>query len=111
MREDRKVTTIRESAWPVGKPVMLYHWSGKPYRSKQVDVCVVRVIAVHSINITRWADGSMGFYCPSFIREPLWYVEGFGTKGEMDEWFAAKMKPGTLVWRALMHFERRDDLA
>ena len=33
-----KHTTIRDKAWPMGKPIMLFRWSGKPYRSKQIEV-------------------------------------------------------------------------
>ena len=43
VREGRKVTTIREKPWPVGKPIMLYNWSGIPYRSKHIDVASVKV--------------------------------------------------------------------
>jgi hypothetical protein len=36
-----KITTIRNEPWPVGVPIMLYCWSGKPYRSKHKNVCPI----------------------------------------------------------------------
>ena len=49
--EGRKVTTIRDTPWPVGKPIMLYNWSGAAYRSPQIDVAAVLVVETTLIRI------------------------------------------------------------
>lgn len=78
--EDRKFTTIREKPWPVGKPIMLYNWSGAAYRSKQIDVCPVMVEETTPIRIGRSCDGMLIFYhAERGIHQGrlLWQCEGF----------------------------------
>lgn len=87
---DKKTTTIREKTWPVGIPILLYHWSGKAYRSKHHDVAVIVVKGFWTIRITHKLDGS----------------EGFGSQSEMDEWFRPLVKPGRTVEKTLMRFRR-----
>lgn len=106
--EGRKVTTIREKPWPVGKPVMLYNWSGAPYRSPQADVAAVVVEDWTPIRIGR-VEGELGLMCYLADRgihrgRLLWSCEGFLSEEDMDEWFRSKMKPGEWVDRALMRF-------
>lgn len=107
VRAGVKVTTIRENPWPVGVPIMLYCWSGKPYRSKQSDVCTVVVEEVAAITIGRWPDGVMRYevHRPALLRgRELWSCEGFRSQDDMDDWFRGKMKPGQCVTKALMRF-------
>ena len=104
VREGEKFTTIREKPWPVGKPIMLYNWSGKPYRSKQVDVAPVKVSGVWTIRITRNDDDSMSYEYGMENAKPIHEMEGFETDTEMDEWFRPLLKPGQTVEKALMRF-------
>ena len=101
--EGRKFTTIREKPWPVGVPIMLYNWSGLPYRSKQVDVCPVKVIFTQPITITHWDNGIMLFDYP--CNWPLWEGEGFDSGDAMDDWFRPLVKPGQTVFKHLMQFK------
>ncbi len=91
VRAKIKQTTMREKAWPVGVPIMLYEWSGKPYRSKQVEVGVVAVSWVRDVWIHRLGD-------------EMWEVEGFESQQEMNAWFRALVKPGKVLKRKLMRF-------
>jgi len=103
--EGRKVTTIRDSPWPVDKPIMLFRWSGKPYRSKQVEIAPVVVNSAISIDL--WLDHKTGRLNHSIIYglgRDLWQCEGFNSFDEMDAWFRAKMLPGQTVTKALMRF-------
>lgn len=102
--EGRKITTIRENPWPVGKPIMLYNWSGAAYRSKQVDVAAVVVLGFWPIEIARLHDGSMRYAYGMENAKPLHENEGFDSREEMDAWFSAKMKPGQVVTKYLMRF-------
>ena len=97
-----KFTTIREKPWPVGVPMMLYNWTGKPYRSPQRDVCAVQVIFTQAIYITHGIDGKMEYDYPCAWE--LWEGEGFESQAEMDEWFRAVVKPGEIVTKHLMRF-------
>ena len=101
----RKVTTIRAKAWPVGVPIMLYNWSGKAYRSKQVDVAAVIVQDFTPIRIGRERD-LICYHAERGIHPGrlLWSCEGFLSQQDMDHWFRATMKPGQWVDKALMRF-------
>lgn len=101
--EEVKTTTIRDKPWPVGVPIMLYHWSGAPYRSKHVDVAVIVVEEVMPIGIER-LDDKVWFFPGRAIGAPLWQVEGFESEAEMQDWFLAKMKPGEHAMKHLMRF-------
>jgi hypothetical protein len=110
VRAGRKVTTMREKAWPVGVPILLYNWSGKPYRSKQVEVAVVVVKFVSEALICRMPGcGSMMFDWDSrganVEGRRLWQCEGFDSEDEMNEWFMKLVKPGQTLSRQLMWFE------
>lgn len=111
--EGRKVTTIRDKAWPVGVPIMLYNWTGAPYRSKQADVAPVVVVETTPIRIGR-LRGETGFMCyhpENGIHRGrlLWECEGFFSQAEMDDWFRATLKPGQWLTKALMCFRLPND--
>ncbi len=103
VREGRKCTTIRDKPWPIGKPIMLYRWSGKPYSSPQIDVCPVVVTYIHPITISNTPEGMR--YSISFVSGTiLWECEGFDSGEDMDSWFSSKIKPGQTVEKHLMRF-------
>lgn len=107
VREGRKVTTIRDNPWPIGKPIMLYNWSGRPYASPQSDVAAVTVEETTPIKITRLPSGAMLYEYSTGGDERLaclWHCEGFNDGHEMDAWFSAKMKPGQTMKKHLMRF-------
>ena len=100
-----KTTTIRKNPWPIGKPIMLYNWSGIAYRSHQIDVAPIVVIETTEIEITRNVLG-MGYWVKStdvFI-EGLWMTEGFKSQKDMDLWFSKLVKCGQSLTRHLMKF-------
>jgi hypothetical protein len=101
----RKITTIRDNPWPIGKPIMLFRWSGKPYRSKQIDIAAVVVTGAISIDISL-GDFTDHVEFPEIIGlpRPLWDCEGFNGPMDMNDWFLAKMKPRTTVTKSLMQF-------
>ena len=102
----RKTTTIRDKAWPVGIPIMLYSWSGRPYRSKQIDVAPIVVMGFWTIRIAHRVDGVMGYDCGKESGPELHVTEGFASQEDMDAWFRAKVKPGKVVRKTLMMFRR-----
>lgn len=109
VKEGRKFTTIREKPWPVGTPIMLYNWSGKPYRSKHVDVAPVKVEGFWTIRITRNADDFMSYEYGMENAKPIHETEGFESAAEMDDWFRPLLKPGQTVEKALMRFSLLND--
>ncbi len=104
VRTGRKFTTIRAKPWPVGVPIMLYHWAGKPYRSKQVDVAVVIVKGFWSIRIAQSATGEMAYDHGMQNPKPIHETEGFESQAEMDAWFRKLVKPCSSIGSALMRF-------
>lgn len=101
----RKITTIRGEPWPVGRPIMLYSWSGHPYRTKQVDVAAIIVTEFCGIGITHRPDGVMLYSHEMHLERPLYDCEGFATQEDMDAWFRQAVPRGTLyAQRALMRF-------
>lgn len=104
--EDRKITTIREKPWPVGVPIMLYHWEGKAYNSPHVDVAVIEVMETCPIEIDHHADGVMTYAHRIWHPNPLWACEGFKSSEAMDAWFRQVVKPGRSLTRHLMRFRR-----
>lgn len=100
-----KVTTIRNKPWPVGKPIMLYHWLGKPYASKQQDFCAVVVKETRLVKITHCDDGRILYTRETQEPRPLWATEGFTSGLEMDAWFRPLVKPGQTVEKHLMIFQ------
>lgn len=103
---DVKTTTIRENPWPVGVPIMLYCWSGKAYRSKQVDVAAVKVRGFWWMIITHNTDGKMFYDCGKESPPPLYVSEGFASQAAMDDWFRPLVPRGTGIRQALMNFRR-----
>ena len=107
VREGRKITTIRDKPWTVGKPVMLYNWSGAAYRSPQNDVAAVMVDSTTPIGVTRLKSGVM-IYSYSTLGDErlvhLWACEGFDHSADMDAWFSALLEPATTVTKHLMRF-------
>ena len=102
----KKTTTIREKPWPVGTPIMLYNWTGAPYRSKHRDVAPVKVIGFWTIRITHKPDGDMIYAYGRECEQPLHETEGFASRKDMDEWFRPLVKPGQTVEKTLMRFSR-----
>jgi hypothetical protein len=100
----RKITTIREKEWPVGVPIMLYNWSGKPYRSKQINVAAVKVTGFWTIEIAHRSDGVMLYAYGMENERPLYDTEGFASREEIDDWFRAVVPVGHLVSKRLMRF-------
>lgn len=102
---DEKTTTIRDNPWPVGVPIMLYNWSGVPYRSKQIDVAPVIVKGFWTIRITHLHRGAVMVYqCGKESGPALYKSEGFASQGEMDAWFRPLVKAGRTVTKTLMVF-------
>ena len=109
--KDQKVTTIRDNPWPVGVPIMLYVWTGKPYRSPQLNICQVTVEAHTPIRIGRATDGDLMFFHPNSGRvkprgRVLWSCEGFYSQDDMRDWFRRLVKPGEVIEKTLMRFRR-----
>jgi hypothetical protein len=99
-----KTTTIRDKPWPVGAPIMLYSWSGAPYRSKQIDLAPVVVKGFWTIRMTHQRDGVMVYECGKESGPALHETEGFGSQVEMDDWFRPLVKPGQTLAKTLMLF-------
>jgi hypothetical protein len=104
--DGRKVTTIRDSPWPIGQPIMLYSWSGSAYRSPHIDLCPVIVRGVRRIQIYHddYDDGPMIYTPDQICGTPLWECEGFGSQEEMDAWFRSIIKRGAFAEKFLMMF-------
>jgi hypothetical protein len=104
VRDGRKITTIRDNPWPIGKPIMLYNWTGAAYRSKQIDVAPVIVRGFWPIEISHLEDGTMLYAHGMENAKPLHETEGFESQVEMDAWFRQLVKPGRTVTKTLMRF-------
>lgn len=112
-----KRTTIRDTPWPLGKPIMLYHWTGKPYRSPQQDVAAVEAFFTCSVRITHTRIGLHYLFSTNnlrglcaYLRLPveevhLWQLEGFDSRDAMDAWFRPLIKPGQTLQKHLMLFK------
>lgn len=103
-----KVTTIRDKPWPVGKPIMLYRWLGKPYASKQEEICDIIVHEVRPVKIAQGADGKLFFdYPPGPVTERnLYEAEGFASREELESWFRPLVPPGKIIEKHLMIFRK-----
>lgn len=99
-----KTSTIREKPWRVGVPVMLYNWSGLPYRSPQIDVAPVIVKETRVIRITHKEDGDMIYAYGQESDRRLHETEGFSSREELDAWFRPLVKRGETVEKAMMLF-------
>lgn len=99
-----KVTTIRDNPWPIGKPIMLYHWSGRAYASKHADVAAVVVLGVRTIRITHREDGGMLYSYGQPMERRIHETEGFESRQQMDEWFRPLVNRGLTVTKYLMRF-------
>lgn len=99
----KKTTTIRENAWPVGVPIMLYNWSGAAYRSKQINVAPVVVESHTALDVVQCHDGKM-IYVQHEGAPPSHESEGFGSAAEMDDWFRKLVPPGHSLRKTLMRF-------
>ena len=104
VQQGRKFTTIRPNPWPYNVPIMLYHWSGKPYRSKHNDVCPVKVLGHWPILITRNDDDSMKYEFGMENDRPIYETEGFESPQAMDAWFRPLVKQGETIQQTLMRF-------
>ena len=101
-----KVTTIRDQAWPLGVPIMLYHWTGKPYRSKQEDFVPVMVEVSSPMVIMRTRrHGALSYMSESRLVElPLWVTEGFDSESAMHDWFRKIVPVGGVAKKNIMRF-------
>lgn len=108
--EGRKVTTIRDKCWPIGKPIMLYNWSGAAYRTPQIDVAEVIVTDAISIDISlgEFSD-TVTFSEIMGLGRPLWECEGFDSPRDMNDWFLPMLKPGETVNKILMRFKMSNE--
>jgi hypothetical protein len=106
--EGRKFTTIRENPWPVRVPIMLYNWSGKAYRSPQINVAPVMVSGFWTIRIGQTEMGAMRYEYGMEYDRPLWETEGFDSPEDFDEWFRRLGKPGCVITKHLMRFRLMD---
>lgn len=100
----QKFTTIRDKAWPVNTPIMLYNWSGAAYRSPQVDIAPIKVLGYWTIRITHLEDGAMHYAYGMINAKPLHETEGFGSNQELNDWFRPLIKPGQTITKCLMRF-------
>jgi hypothetical protein len=108
-----KRTTIRTKPWPIGVPIMLYHWTGVAYRSPQRDVAAVIVSLAAPISITHRPAGDLVYEveAPAWnklsldVGTSLWKLEGFDSQDAMDTWFRPLVRPGQTVHKHLMRFE------
>ncbi len=103
--EGRKFTTIREKPWPIWFPIMLYNWSGLPYRSKQIDVAAVEVEEVLELVVTHDAYGGIVFCRDHIDGIPIHQTEGFDDAGQMQDWFRKVVPVGKTVELSLMRFK------
>lgn len=98
----QKFTTIRDTLWPIGTPIMLYHWSGKPYRSKQTNVAAIIVQGYWPIRITRHKDDTMSYTYGMEHPKQLHETEGFNSRAELDAWFRPMVEPDQTITKILM---------
>jgi hypothetical protein len=100
----QKFTTIRDTLWPIGVPIMLYNWSGAAYRSKQIDVAAIKVSGYWPIQIHHLPDGTMRYIHGMENPKPLYATEGFSTSKELDDWFRPLVPRGQTITKTLMRF-------
>ena len=102
----QKTTTIREKPWPIGVPIMLYRWNGKPYASKHINVAVIIVTATTPIVIEHLPSGQL-LYDYEGVKGTvaLWFTEGFEDGRDIDEWFRPLVKRGQKIEQHLMTFK------
>lgn len=103
----RKITTIRSNPWPIGVPIMLYSWSGKPYQSKHKNVCAVIAERTMPIQLSRSLNGNV-FETPAAPilceGKPLHECEGFDSVDDFYDWFRPLIKPGQTITKTLIRF-------
>jgi hypothetical protein len=102
-----KTTTIRDNPWPVGKPIMLFRWEGKPYRSKQVNIAPVVVELAFSIVIRRDYIDHVTYLPAGLVPDGkrwLWQTEGFDSQEDMDTWFCHVVPVQGSAFKSLMRF-------
>lgn len=104
--EGIKTTTIRDNPWPVGAPIMGFHWSDKPYRSPQSIIAPIIVESVNQIDIGQSRFGEM-FYIehPAKLHWDLWKIEGFENQEAMNRWFIKLVKRDQHVTKWIMRFK------
>lgn len=107
-----KITTIRDKKWAFAKPIMLFRWEGKPYRSKQIEICPIWVKATWEITISHCDDGRMIYlsegikFLNDILHKALFELEGFADQNAMDEWFRNAVKKDQTVVKHIMLFDR-----
>lgn len=100
-----KTTTIRDKCWPIGVPIMFFHWVDKPYRSKQIEIAPIIVTAATPIDISKgdFTD-HVEFSVIMGLDRPLWQCEGFNGPLDMNDWFAPRLKANQTVTKILHRF-------
>jgi hypothetical protein len=99
-----KIATMRKKPWPIGVPIMLYSWAGKPYRSEHDDLIPVIAESATLVSISREGD-DIRYYIPlGLLDRCIWQCEGFDSREQMDEWFSKLVAPGKSIERYLMKF-------
>jgi hypothetical protein len=92
----KKRTTIRRKPWPLGVPIMLYSWTGEPYRSKHDNLVSVMCSSWEEITLKRDTDGSLRFHLlkNSSLEGRLFEAEGFDDHEALCEWFRSRWPQG-----------------
>lgn len=71
---------------------MFYNWSGKPYRSKQIDVVPIVVTRTVLVNLQK-IEGHVSFQVEVnkvpdiLLGKDLWKIEGFESYDCLQKWF------------------------
>ena len=106
VRAGIKTTTMRDTAWPLGVPIMLYEWTGRPYASKQREIVAVVADWRTPVSISCVHGGDLLFSHEVLSHlldgRPLWACEGFESQDEMEAWFRPMTKPGQTLKKYLM---------
>lgn len=103
-----KTTTIRDKPWPVGQAIMLFRWSGRPYRSPQVEVAVIVVDSVIEFPFHKRPGCDVGFCVKQIDGRYIYETEGFDTHAEFLAWFNPLVPVGETVVKYLMKFQLHD---
>jgi len=120
---DTKQQTIRPSAWTVGEHYSLRRWKAKPYRSVQIEVCVIECTrtspaTVYDEGLTLRSEGTTLQYLAGVDTVALHRFalnDGFDDWHALVAWFRARylrkahMKglPDFLEWHGHVNYFKR----
>jgi len=109
---DQKRQTMRPSAWTPGERYSLRVWVGKPYRSKQREVCVIECTDAAPAGIfldglelrvkaktVQYHDDENHIDLEAFAQ-----ADGFASWGELLTWFDARY---VLPWYGYVNYFKR----